>query len=169
MKTRIVHTKVWKDQWFVKLSKGAKFLWLYLLTNDKINISGVFELSDREILFDTSIDSSILSSIQEELKPKAVFKDGWVKVCNVEKYNKYLNSPLNVTSCLKEVSYIPEVLKKDFNILLDTSIDTPINKESGIINSKFKIIKQDQETEEEKRDRIRVAKEALYNKMGWKI
>ena len=139
MKTRILHTKVWKDDWYVKLSKDAKFLWLYLLTNDKINISGIYELSDREILFDTSLDTSVIESIKTELKPKAIFCNGWVKIANVERYNKYRNSPSNEIAFNTELTYIPCNIRKVFGIPVDTSVDTPINKEQGIINNKSKI------------------------------
>lgn len=166
MKTRIVHTKVWKDQWFVNLSKDAKFLWLYLLTNDKVNISGVFELSDREILFDTSIDTSILTSIKHELKPKAFFCKGWVRICNVERYNKYLNSPLNVTSCIRELSYIPDDIKKELNIPSDTSIYTPINKEQEIENKELEI--RNQKSKEEKQEKLKIIRDELFKRMSWK-
>jgi len=139
MKTRIIHTKVWKDKWFVNLSKDAKVLWLYLLTNDKINISGVYELTDREILFDTSIDTSILESKKKELYPKAVFFNGWVRVANIERYNRYRNSPLNEIAYRKEMSYLSEDEFRGLGIPTDTSIYTPINKKQEIINNKSEI------------------------------
>ena len=146
MKTRVLHTKLWKDKWFVDLSKDAKFLWLYLLTNDKINISGVYELSDREILFDTSIDTSMLGVLKEQLKPKAVFFEGWVKILNVDRYNMYRNSPLNETAYIRELTYIPVPVKEHFQIFTDTSIHTsiytPINKKSEIINHKSEISRE---------------------------
>lgn len=143
MKTRILHTKIWKDSWFVGLSKDAKFLWQYLLTNEKINISGIYELSDREILFDTSIDTSI-SDVKKELYPKAVFFNGWVKIANVDRYNSYKNSPLNQTAFKREISYLSAEIKAGLEIPPDTSIDTsmytPINNKSEIRNTKLEII-----------------------------
>lgn len=140
MKTRIVHTKIWKDQWFSSLSKEAKLLWQYLLTNEKINISGIYELSDREIVFDTSIDTSTLPSIKQEISEKAVFMEGWVRIFNVDRYNKYRNSPLNELAYLKELSYVPADIRAFFQLPNDTSIDTSIytlrNKKSEIIDKK---------------------------------
>jgi hypothetical protein len=140
MKTRIIHTKLWKDQWFVSLSKDAKFLWLYLLTNEKINISGIYELSDREILFDTSLDTSVLGSVKKELSPKALFFKGWVKITNVERYNSYRNSPSNQTAFEREMSYLSDTIKKELETPVDTSVYTPINNKSEIINKKPEII-----------------------------
>lgn len=143
MKTRIIHTKIWKDQWFSSLSKDAKLLWQYLLSNEKINISGIYEISDREIVFDTSIETSVLDSLKKELEPKAVFFNGWVKVKNVEKYNKYQNSPMNRVAYERELSYIPDDVCAQFGIVANTSIYTSMhtlrNKESEIRTTKLEI------------------------------
>lgn len=152
MKTRIIHTKIWKDQWFVSLSKDARFLFHYLLTNDKINISGIYELSDREIVFDTSIDTSVITSLKKELYPKAIFFEGWVRICNVDRYNKYRNSPSNEVAFNKEMSYISANIFKGLEIPVDTSVNTsphtPINNKSEIINKKPEIENQKPETSE---------------------
>jgi len=144
MKTRIVHTKVWRDEWFVNLSQEAKFLWLYLITNDKINISGIYEITDREIKFDTGIE--ITESIKEELKPKALFFKNWVFIPNVDKYNKYRNAPTNQKAFETEMSNIPDDIIE--HILSDTSMYTsiythPILQE--IINNKSEIRNKEQE------------------------
>lgn len=148
MKTRIIHTKVWKDNWFANLSKDAKLLWHYLLSNEKINISGIYELSDREIVFDTSIDTSMLDLLKKELEPKAMFYKGWVKVSNVERYNKYRNSPLNETAYWKELSAVPSDIRAYFQLPDDTSIYTSIdtlrNNKSKIINQKEEINDNDE-------------------------
>ena len=36
MKTRIVHTKIWQDDYFVNLSFQEKVLFLYLISNEYI-------------------------------------------------------------------------------------------------------------------------------------
>jgi len=123
MKTRIIHTKVWRDGWFVNLSKEAKLLWIYLLTNDKINISGFYEITDRELEFDLGF--KVDKDITDQLKPKAIFCMGWVFIQNIEKYNSYRNSPKNQTAFIREIECIPRVVIN--TILSDTSIDTSID------------------------------------------
>lgn len=122
MKTRIVHTKVWRDEWFVNLSKEAKLLWIYLLTNDKINISGIYEISDRELKFDLGFE--VEDKIKQELKPKALFCKGWVFIPNTEKYNSYRNSPKNQTAFTREILCIPDTILQELGN--DTSIGTSI-------------------------------------------
>lgn len=149
MKTRIIHTKVWEDQWFSDLDSNSKLLWLYLLSNNKINISGIYEISDRKILFDTSISENLLEKIKKDLSPKAIFYKGWVRICHVDRYNKYRNSPLNEVAYKTEISYIPADVQAHFgietNTSINTSIDTPINKKQEIINKKSEIENKKQE------------------------
>lgn len=153
MKTRIIHTKVWRDGWFVNLSREAKLLWLYLLTNDKINISGFYEITDRELEFDLGF--AIDKTITEQLKPKAIFCMGWVFIPNIEKYNSYRNSPKNQTAFIREIECIPRVVID--TILSDTSIDTSIdttpilleiiNHKSETKNQKPEILNNESEVE----------------------
>jgi len=162
MKTRIVHTKVWRDEWFANLSKDAKFLWLYLITNDQINICGIYEITNREILFDTGIE--VTDKMKDELKPKAIFVKTWVFIPNIEKYNKYRNAPTNQKVFDTEISRIPDGIIEA--ILSDTSIGTSIythpilqeirnkkseikNKEQGTSNKESEIENQKPEIEED--------------------
>lgn len=183
MKTRIVHTKVWRDEWFANLSQEAKLLWLYLITNEKINICGIYEITDREINFDTGI--KITDSLKEELKPKALFFKNWVFIPNVDKYNKYRNAPTNQKSFETEISNIPEDIIE--HILSDTSIYTSIythpilqeiiNKKSGTRNKKQEIINKESETEKgddlpfewgEEKVTLEEARKRLADKLHWK-
>jgi len=161
MQTRIIHTKLWRDGWFVNLSNDAKFLWVYLLTNDKINICGIYEITDREIIFDTSIDTSILDKIKKELEPKAIFYKGYVKVANAEKYNNYRNSPKNEIAYNRELSRIPKDVLDTYGIdtSIHTSIHTPINKKSEKGN-KIAIL-EDEETWKELSEKFEVSKEYI--------
>lgn len=150
MKTRIIHTKVWKDPWFVKLSCDAKMLWLYLLTNEKINICATYEISEREINFDTGIPSHNISKVKEELYPKALFVDDWVFVVNAKKYNSYVNGPKNEVAFKREVGYIPESVLLKLKEFKDTSINTSMDTRQKQENKKhnLEILKQKEERED---------------------
>lgn len=54
-KHRYILTELWQNRWFKNLSNGAKYLYLYLLTNPKSNICGVYEIMDEQVKFDTDI------------------------------------------------------------------------------------------------------------------
>lgn len=116
MKTRIIHTKVWKDGWFVALSGNARLLWLYLLTNEKINISGIFEITDREIEFDTGIPKKDIPSAKGELSGKIDCIESWIRVKNVDKYNNYRFSEKNEKAYNRELELVPEEIRLGFGV-----------------------------------------------------
>jgi hypothetical protein len=181
MKTRVVHTKVWKDSWYSNLSTEAKFVWLYLITNDRINIAGVYELTKRELEFDTGVE--LTEDLKKELFPKAMFYEDWICISNVNRYNKYRNSPLNEKAFVKEISLIPEkalsyfVEHTSMDSSIDTSIDTPPipleirNKKLEIRNKKSKTSNKKSEIKNKKpevsKEVLEKKKEELYEKLNW--
>jgi hypothetical protein len=109
MKTRIIQTKIWRDLYFVSLSQLEKLLFLYLITNEKINLIGIYELTDREILFDTGIKEEELEKAKKKftLDKKIYFSGEWVKIINYDKYNAYIGEK-NETAKEKELSFVPK-------------------------------------------------------------
>jgi len=108
MKQRKIWTKIWKDNWFYSLSQNARLLFLYLITNESIGFTGCYEISDRQITFDTKIYS--LDKIKEELSPKIRFYNGWVYVVNSQGYNGFVGESFEV-AIDKEKNSIPENIK----------------------------------------------------------
>lgn len=124
MKTRIVHTKFWRDALVTSLRRDARYLFLYLLTCEAINICGIFELPDSIITADTGLSGNELSTAKKELSDskKVVFYNGWIKVVNVNRYNSF-NGPKNDIAKMREISLVPKCL----NTSIDTSIHTTLN------------------------------------------
>jgi hypothetical protein len=141
MKTRIIHTKIWEDNWFCGLSRASGWVYIYLLTCSQNNICGIFEIPDRVVLFNTRTTQSELEKAKEELKNKVVFYKGWVKIINTNKYNNYVtNSKLQI-ALEKEISLIPQEVvdyMNGYDTSMDTSIYTPNNHKSKIINQNRK-------------------------------
>jgi len=50
-----IYQKIWKDKDFLKSSKDAKLIFLYLTTNDAIHISGIYEIPLSTIAYETGI------------------------------------------------------------------------------------------------------------------
>lgn len=148
MKTRVFHTRFWKDSYIATLTHKEKLLFAYLITNENVNISGVYELPDKYILADLDLSARELKAIKEKFHKdkKIVFFNGWVRIVNVERFNKYVG-PLNDKARLKELSFAPKDLLA-FPFKIDTSIytssDTPRigtrNKKSEISNKKTQYI-----------------------------
>ena len=54
-KLRSVSTKIWSDTWFEELSASHKLLFIYLITNEKTNMLGIYEASVKKIAFETGL------------------------------------------------------------------------------------------------------------------
>jgi len=91
MKTRIIHTRFWQDSYVVELSHKEKLVFLYLLTNDRVSLTGMYELPDRYIQADLDLTSEELVIIKDKLQKdgKIFFFKGWVKLLNHDKYNSF--------------------------------------------------------------------------------
>ena len=141
MKTRIVWTKVWEDEFFANLNQSAKILFLYLITNSRVNLCGCYEISDRVILFDTHISAEELETAKKELAPKAKFCKGWVFLPNSLRFGGY-SGPKNEVALEKEVSAIPKEIRHTLSIPYGYGRHTPRNKKSEIRNQEPQIRNQ---------------------------
>jgi len=140
MKTRIIQTRFYEDTKVSGLSYEAQNLFMYFLTCPYINISGIFELSDRKIIFEHKCTEKQLEKAKDELERNklVIFKDGWIFVVNAEKNNKYRNSPLNEQAYQRELERIPVNVKEYFDSSMDSSIYT--NHNSKHITNNIEII-----------------------------
>ena len=55
MKTRILHTKIWQDDYFATLSAIEQHIFLHYLLNDAVNILHIYECPDRKALFESKV------------------------------------------------------------------------------------------------------------------
>jgi hypothetical protein len=147
MKTRIIYTKVWKDKFFASLTPTEKLLFIYLLTNERVNIIHCYELTEREVLFDTGVDRDTYRGLKEKLEKadKVYFYKDWVYLRNASKYESYTGESNERAKEKIEQEMSTDVFDWYSNIL-DTPLYTPlhtpragtINKKSEIRNKKLK-------------------------------
>ena len=52
---RQVHCRIWVDPWFVSLDLDEKITWFYLFSNPSTSLSGLYEITVRQIAFDTGM------------------------------------------------------------------------------------------------------------------
>jgi len=146
MKTRILYTKFWHDNYISGLSIKEKLLFIYLTTNDQVNICGIYELPDRYIKFDLGLRQFELDKIKQKFMEdgKFVFIDGWIKIINHDIYNKFVGEK-NDKAKERELSLIP-IKIRDFIYPIEgvsTNGDTlnnhnqyinkNINKKEGVV------------------------------------
>lgn len=140
MMSRILYTKLWKDEFVAELNPTEKLLFIYLITNERVNIIHCYEVSDREIAFDTGIDRGIIARSKEKFQEagKISFYKNYVLLRNASKYESYTGFK-NETAKEKLLSLMsPDVLDWYTNVI-DRGIDTPL---MGSINHKSEIINQ---------------------------
>jgi hypothetical protein len=80
-KNRMINTRFWSDSFIVDHCNMAdRLLFLYLLTNERTNIIGVYEMPARVAAFETGIDKDDVIKMLTRLSPKVEYKDGWVYI-----------------------------------------------------------------------------------------
>lgn len=80
---RSVQDRFWSDGWVRKLNPLDRYLFLYLLTNDKTNWAGIYELEIGMMAYESGLDERDLErSMLPRLSPKVIYVDGWVYIPN---------------------------------------------------------------------------------------
>ena len=94
VKTRIVETKFWKDSYVISLTSQERMIYLYFLTTERVNIIHCYEITDREIAFDTGIDTPIIIEAKKKFEKdgKLAFCKNYVCLLNAYKYESYTGS-----------------------------------------------------------------------------
>lgn len=87
-KQRIIKDEVWDDEWFYDLDPIEKLVWLFLLTNNRCNIAGVYKLNQKWAARITGLDSDLFPKIINRfVEDKKLYIDGeWVVIINFTKH-----------------------------------------------------------------------------------
>lgn len=162
MKTRIVKPKLWTDPSFVEYKPTTKLLFLYLVTNDQLGLSPYLQITDRQMTFDTGLNSSQLEESKKEIQDSGLilFAENWVLHNHDLAYIDYEGRDRVVESKQSEIEAIPQPIKEVLNGLitgykpvLNHKLKT-INPKSEIINTKSKTLNQKQEFENLTKDMV---------------
>jgi hypothetical protein len=161
-KQRLVNTKFWSDGWVVNLDPIEKLLFLYLLTNERTNICGVYELPIKYMAVETGIDKDMVEKVLKRFTKdkKIYFIKGWVVIKNFIK-NQNQGSPKVKAGIEAELSKIPaEILSKIKELdTLSNGIDTlsHLNLNSNLnLNLNSNIKNSDKSPVVEKRRKMRI-------------
>lgn len=165
MKTRIIHTKIWQDEWFCSLSRSSSLIFLYLLTCQENNLSGIFELPDRNICFNARVTEKELEASKKELAGKVAFYNGWIRIINSNKYQIFTGEK-NEIAKEKEIKIIPPEILDTLSIEYRYPIDSLSNHKSEIRNQKSIISNKniEQKDFEEIAEKYKVPKSFVLSK-----
>lgn len=164
MRTRIFYTQFWDDEYIHNLSERRKLAFNFLLTNPKVNISGIYELPDHYAIYCLGLKPKEWEDIKADFMAdgKFFFFKGWVKIINAEKYQSYKGEK-NEAAKLKELALAPKELI-EYQYSTDTvSIQYPYCSDTSR-NKKSEIRNQKSETKEDISNKLSistVAKEVI--------
>lgn len=132
---------------------------MYLITNQRINLVGCYQIADRTICFDTGLSQEELDKAKIDISEKVKFAGNWVYVKNAARLGGY-SGKRNEVAFLREYGEIPQSVIDYLGLdtvslnpdTLSPILDTPINHKSEIINNKSEIINHKSETINQKPD-----------------
>jgi len=116
MKTRIIWTKIYDDQWFSNLPVDLKLLFVYYFTNSRIEHTGIYQCPPRIVVFETGITQKRLNVLNKILKQesKVFFYQDWICVAKSALYGGYKGSK-NELAFDRELERVPKEILKYFS------------------------------------------------------
>ena len=115
---RQLHTHVWSDSWFEELEPELKLLFIYLFSNERASICGLYELPVRTISFETGlVRELIMKGLEVFNKANKVSYDCAVGVVWVRNMLKYQgnSSPKVQARIQADIQAVPDCdLKQKF-------------------------------------------------------
>lgn len=118
-----VHNRFWSDGWVRHLNALDRYLFLYLLTNGRAKLTGIYELPLDLMASESGIDEKDLRlSMLQRLEPKIYYKEGWVIVINYLKHRIGGGHKYNagVRANYEELPEKIQALAKSFGYPIDT-------------------------------------------------
>jgi len=121
-KIRCIEVDLWESRWFKTLSKDAKYLYLFLLSNPRANICGVYQIMVEAIEFQTGLTD--VEKILAELTTKnEVFKvDDWLIILRYPSFQSWRTS---WAIGLRMVAEIEELPKEIRNLIIQYDYQYP--------------------------------------------
>lgn len=91
MDARLFYTKFWDDSFIRELTPNEKLLFVYYLTNPRINIIHCYECSTSTTSYETGIPIEEVKKANDKFSKanKILFRNGLVYLVNAVRYQKY--------------------------------------------------------------------------------
>ena len=113
---RKVHVSFWRDEFIEGLTPEQKYFYLYLLTNDRTTQCGIYEITIRQMCFDTGYNDETIKKLLEYFisKGRLMYYESTKEIAlkNWSKYNDS-NSP-KVRACIDK-----ELIKVKNRVLIE--------------------------------------------------
>lgn len=145
MKTRIIQTKIWQDSFIYGLSTESKLLFIYLITNERLELTGAYEIRIPIIYAETGLSIPQIKKSLVEIESKILYVDNYIIIKNHKKYQDFSKgSEKQQMGFSKELERLPVKIKNlvnnsEFKLVsnqLETSHELVINNKELIIKQK---------------------------------
>lgn len=131
-KHRYINTRLWNDNYVSHLDPVEKLLFIYFLTNEHTNISGIYEVPLKIIGIETGIDESMLKKILPRLEEKIIYIDGRVVIRNFLKHQLGIGDKISefvikgIINNLKELDekWLKTLINQGFYVIPQSILDT---------------------------------------------
>ena len=131
MKSRQIQSRLWDDEFIVDSTWQSRYVFIYLCTCSAMNMSGLFQLHDKKIIFETGLSEENFNIAKEELSAnkKVIFCKGWVYVVNAFKNFMVWKSPTNWDAWQQEWNKVSDDVLASIDTSMGTSIYTSQKQE----------------------------------------
>lgn len=107
-KSRYIKTSFWTDPFISDLSPEEKLFYVYLLTNERVSLCGIYEISERNIIFDTNIEKEKIEVFLKKFteNQKITRYNNWIIIKNFIKHQNF-KSPKIQSGINRECELLP--------------------------------------------------------------
>lgn len=123
---RQIYCRIWDDEWFHELTSDAKVVWLYLLTNLRASVAGIYRINAQTIAYETNVPESVVNDILEAfcIDGKIEMERNVIWVKKMRKYQATTSWKLQ-TRVNADVQDIPEsAIKRNYIAYYRNDSDT---------------------------------------------
>jgi hypothetical protein len=125
-KQRIVKDEIWDDDWFYELDPSEKLVWIFLLTNPRGNIAGIYKLNKKWASQATGLDFDVFKTILSRFvrDGKIVDEESWIGLVNFHKHLAYRNTSVaqGIVRLYRESTGCPQALYSLWVTLLNSTL-----------------------------------------------
>lgn len=102
-KQRYINTEFWDDEYILSLPTAGKLLFIYLFTNARATVAGVYKTTISHITFHTGMTAIEVDSWMQKFAAdgKAVYRDGWLVMINTIRHQNTAN--VKIRSGIEEI------------------------------------------------------------------
>lgn len=117
---------MWDDDWFYELDPSEKLVWVFLLTNPRANIAGIYKLNKRWASQATGLDYDVFNTILSRFvkEGKIIDQESWVGLVNFHKHLAYRNASVaqGIVRLYREGTGCPQAMDSLWLTLLNSTL-----------------------------------------------